>query len=160
MKCPRRSVVVHEVRKVCLLVRCSDFVDEYCDLEADSSSNKKPVQIFKDRFDMVLTACTYQAITTCVRQFWTHSTSHGSTPNAGLKRIAIVLSTADDGTCHSIFSRMVHGPSCLSKTLYVKVRDLAAISRMLVKCDCDAEVFDVIRQNYRCTSDRNWSGTL
>lgn len=41
-----------------MLMACSDFVDEFRDLEADSSQNWKPAQICKNWFDMVATGCT------------------------------------------------------------------------------------------------------
>ena len=52
------SVVVDEVHKILCMVIDSDFVHECRNLEADSSPNRKPVQFFKDWFDMALTACT------------------------------------------------------------------------------------------------------
>ena len=62
MKCPRRSVVVDEVRNLQWLMTSSDFVDDCRDRETVSRQDRKPVQFFKDLFDMALTACNYHHI--------------------------------------------------------------------------------------------------
>ena len=162
MKCPRWSVVADEVHKTWWLAICSDFVDECCDPKADSSADRKPV--CNSLTTGLIWPWRHAPVTTFPGRFSTHSTSQGLTQTCRLETHCNSSVIANNGTGNSICSRMVDGPWCLSKTSYVNVWVLAAVSRALVECqwcvDCDAESLDVIRQNYRCTSNNNWGGTL
>ena len=72
---------------------------------------------------------------------------------------AVFQTGADGSTSHCICCRLIHGLSYLPISSYVEVRGLADVPCVLVErqwcVNRDAEVFDVILQNDRCTSHRH-----
>ena len=106
------------------------------DLEADPYPNGKPVQFFKNQFDMFSMAGAFQHPNKAVLD--TLQLVHVRPSDAGQKCVVVVQPESVDSTDHCDCGRMIHSPSQQSKpshveVLYVEVRGLADSPCVLVE---------------------------